>query len=808
MPSHRGELGSSCFAAARRVASTLLLGTALLAAPAFAMTRITPAPTGIGQNDDGMGSSISIHADVAAVGMPSARPNPSINSGAVEIFRQSSGVWAREAFLQPVDVEGGIRFGTAVAVGDNIVVVTAHRTTTGYIYTFARNGSSWTQVDEFPVLTFPVSPYSIALSGQTLLVTGGNVVKVYVRSGNGWTQQAVLGPAPREPDGIFPPPGEVFGGAVAVDGDLAVVPSIDNEPSSNTTEILLYVFERSGEIWTQQDRLDLGALPLGEYVNSIALSGSTAIIATSATSFPAPFQGDVRIFARSQDAWTEQAVENGGAVMPYSVSVAIDGDRALVGSPGDTVFGEPAAGTAYVFARSGDTWTREAHIYDAAGDGNSTQFGTSVALSGASALVGSPGAYAEGGLTGKASAFALDGGTWNLTQSIDDGSARANEIMGQAVALSGDTLLAGAPNARSQIPYAFGAAYIYERAGSVWTESARLAPTADTTQGFGSAVSLSADTAAVGASSDEDIGAAYVYVRDAGDWPLQQKLSGAGSDLRYFGWSLALDGDFLAVSEPGNVYGNGAAPPGVVHLFGRSGSIWSEQSTIQPADATANDAFGFTLAKSGDTLLVGAPAADVDINTNAGAVYAYVRSGTDWNLQAKIVAPIPAKGTAFGLSVAVAGDIALIGSGGFGAQVPLAGAAYIYHRSGADWIWQATLDPPAGTEREDSYGRAVALSADATLALVSMPYVNPYYQAPTQGTVFAFRFDGTQWTGGTAFQGSPPPAPYPVADGFGISTSIFGTDIAFGAPGDGLTGAAYVTSIADEIFANGFDPAP
>ena len=170
---------------------------------------------------------------------------------------------------------------------------------------------------------------------------------------------------------------------------------------------------------------------------------------------------------------------------------------------------------------------------------------------------------------------------------------------------------------------------------------------------FGYAVALSGDTAIVGAYADStdtasQLGSAYVFVRSGGSWTQQQKLTiSDGFEGDHFGWSVAISGDTALVGAPSADIG-GILNQGAAYVFVRSGGTWSLQQRLTASDGVANDEFGHSVALSGDTALVGARSADIDDEANQGAVYVFVRSGGTWSLQQKLTACDGAAGDEFG----------------------------------------------------------------------------------------------------------------------------------------------------------------
>jgi glutamate synthase domain-containing protein 3 len=317
---------------------------------------------------------------------------------------------------------------------------------------------------------------------------------------------------------------------------------------------------------------------------------------------------------------------DGAADDYFGYSVAISGDTAVVGAYWDDVGANASQGSAYVFTRSGTTWTEQAQL--TASDGAATDhFGCSVAINGDTAVVG---AYS------------------------DDVGATPSQ----------------------------GSAYVFTRSGTNWTEQAQLtASDGAASDYFGLSVAISGDTAVVGAYMDDvganstDQGSAYVFTRSGSTWTQQTDLTaGDGAADDHFGYSVAVSGDTAVV---GARWAN--STQGSAYVFTRSGTVWTEQAQLTASDGTAGDHFGHSVAMSGDTAVVGARWDDIGANPNQGSAYVFTRSGTVWTEQAQLTAGDGAAGDMFGCSVAISADIAVVGAywNDVGANADQ-GSAYVY----------------------------------------------------------------------------------------------------------------------------------
>ncbi len=298
------------------------------------------------------------------------------------------------------------------------------------------------------------------------------------------------------------------------------------------------------------------------------------------------------------------------------------------------------------------------------------QFGGSVSLSGNTALVGAENDDDNGSDSGSAYLFQRDGsGNWLQQAKLlpsDDGAA--GDYFGVSVSLSGNAALVGAYGDKDVNGNSLGSAYIFQDDGSGnWTQQAKLLATdAGANDFFGATVSLSGNSALIGAYRDNgNAGSAYIFQRDgSGNWVQQAKLlpsdDGAAGD--FFGTSVSLSGNIALVGAKGDD-DNGSAS-GSAYLFQRDGSgNWVQQAKLLPSDdGAAGDFFGTSVSLSGNTALVGAKGDD-DNGDASGSAYLFQRDGSgNWTQHAKIITDDGDVSDSFGRSVSLSGDFALIGS--------------------------------------------------------------------------------------------------------------------------------------------------
>jgi hypothetical protein len=449
------------------------------------------------------------------------------------------------------------------------------------------------------------------------------------------------------------------------------------------------------------------------------------------------------------------------------------------------------------------------------------------------------------------------------------GTTQAFDFSGWSVGVSGDTMVVGAPREGSgttgvnsspnERARNSGAAYVFVRNGTNWTQQAYLKPTAvGATQAgdeFGYSVAVSGDTVIVGAhlegsgttgvksTPDENAtnsGAAYVFVRNGTNWTQQAYLKpaavGATQAGDEFGYSVAVSGNTVVVgahleasgtTSVNSVPNESAINSGAAYVFVRNGTNWMQEAYLKPAafgTKQGGDGFGWSVAASGDTVVVGAIGEDsstTGVNSTpnesagtSGAAYVFTRRWTHWTQEAYLKPA--AVGTTqgedrFGWSLAASGDTVVVGgpyesSTTTGVNSPPnesnfgAGAAYVFARRGTNWTQQAYLKP---ADQTDLFGYSVAVSGDTVV--VGAPYesssttgVNsiPNDSAHFCGAAYVFARRGTNWTQ-QAYLKPAAFGSWQDYDQLGYSVSASGETVVVGAPGEG-SGTTGVNSTPNE----------
>lgn len=753
-------------------------------------------PPGPGQGSNYFGQAIAISGDRAVIG---SYGDPDGGGAYVFVRDAASGRWIQEASLKSsLSIYSGDYFGSAVAIsGDTIAVGAPYHKDFGASY-----------------------------KGEVFVFTRDPVT-------NTWKVTAEI-PTPIDPSW--------FGGSIALEGDTLAV----GAPAAAANRGAVIVFHRSAPTtWTQIAKFDSPCADGCNFGASLAISepmgtGHRLIVGAPNKSNNT---GASYVFSSSRDEGTwgtlPQELSAGSSAASgdfFGHSVAISGDRAAVGAPGYDGNGE---GVVYPF------------VYDAVGAWlaqsplqlndrvRNDYFGESVALKNTTLVVGATGRDAPAIGSGGAYVYTSNAGTWNLQAALP--GAGVGETLGESIALTNDSLLIGAPNATSDF-YGRGRVAAYELTGGAWSTRPSLWALGDGQQEFGYAVALSGNTLVASAprqsASSGGSGVATIFTRDdaTGLWNpqiwLPQSCDPLILDDFLSGCGVALEGDTAIIGLPKTGLSQGSA-----YVYVRSAGIWHLQDSLIDPSGAANDQLGASVALSGNTAVLGAPKA----NGGKGEAIVFVRSGSTWSLQQRLIAPDGVANDEFGLTVALSRDTAIVGAP---LKSAAKGSAYVFTRSGTTWTDVKTLTAPSPVTG-DNFGASVAIFGGS--ALISAPskkigtnyyagavysYVTPAWNAETSwaspapadniyfgssialrgntaaigalgaNAAYTFTHVGSTWQlHGAASVGAD-------RRWFGASVALSNNTIAIGAPGGSSSDShsrAFVIVDTDLIFADGFD---
>jgi len=366
------------------------------------------------------------------------------------------------------------------------------------------------------------------------------------------------------------------------------------------------------------------------------------------------------------------------SVVSFGFSVALDSNILVVGAAESNNLGAKS-GAAVVCENNNGNWQEDTVLL--AIDGTSpARFGWAVDVQDNYIFIGADRDPENGIWSGAVYIYKFDSTSnkWTHHQKIFPNDIGAGHLFGSSVSISGSNALIGARGANDNV----GAAYIYKNTGLEWVQDERLDPVNYTGDdpGFGISVGLDDEYAIVGAYYDDSggnkSGAAFIFHYDGNDWIQQEKLLSADiSPGDNFGYSVSISDDFAIVGSVNAVhetYRSGAA-----YIFKRSDSIWPEQVKLLDSTSTIDIAFGYSVSLLGDYAIIGV-SQDNENGNNAGAAYVYKRNNSNWSKISKLIASDGNESDRYGWSVDIDVERVVVGApiqdaGGF-----FCGAAYLY----------------------------------------------------------------------------------------------------------------------------------
>jgi hypothetical protein len=549
-------------------------------------------------------------------------------------------------------------------------------------------------------------PTSGFAAGDQAFVTSNN--RIYISNGSGWYNVALINSTPTfttGPDGSYSLATDLTPTVitlVAQDSDGQVV-TYSGTPSGMDG---IATLSQDSSVFTVTPLTDSAGGNIGSF--TITFQATDGIgIASALSTFTLSFGPDWSV-APTETILKNPVVIAGGYAYTspefgYSVSISTDGNYVAVGARQEFANSSSNGGAAYIFTRSGSTWTQQARLV---GSTVSTdyRFGSSVSINsdGTYLLVG---AYSKNYNVGTAYVFTRSGSTWTQQAEIPSPTTSADLFgLRSAINSTGDLVAIcaqGNPGATSSYTQS-GAVHVYSRSGSTWTLQQTLRASDENTYWrFGRSVRFNSDGTyiIVGApmsSTGVGNGAAYVFTRSGSTWTQQAKITASDAQVDdYFGTSVSINSDATYAISGAEYEDGGAGDPlsnaGAAYIFTRSGSTWTQQQKIQSSDIAGGDLFGggVSMNDNGNYVVVTAIGEDGgtgDPINNGGAAYVFERSGSTWTQIRKITTSEAQQNDLLGnnsaSSISGDGKYVIIGSNGEdgGAGDPLlnAGAAYIY----------------------------------------------------------------------------------------------------------------------------------
>jgi hypothetical protein len=583
--------------------------------------KILVAPT---SNEGSFGETVAIDGNTVVIGASGNDSQAEQPGGSAYVFTRNN-FFGEPHKLKVDDNQIDDFFGRSVAIKqDNIVV-----SSTLGVYVFELNGINWSQQQK-------LSPDEGNFFENSIVVTNGNIIGVstykdneiggayiFIRSNTGWSQWA----AKLVPNEIVV--GDNFGISMAISGDTIVVgtPNQSNDVDDDVGAVYSYQVLNMSKI----KHLASNAQTRDFFGRSVAIDGNTVVVgATGSRNAEGESSGAVYMFAHNgTEGWHEEyrfapqeyestaIIESGATIYDieadnnFGKSVAFSINRVVVGSPSNEYNAEndtiENTGAVYVFQRGDIGWQPEETLLRPSDPKVGDKFGTSVAIheNTNTIVVGAPGDNEKGENSGAVYVFVHDGVEWQKPTKITADEGMAGDRFGSAVAISGNTLVIGAPENDEKDNNA-GAIYVFTYDGTNWQKEKKLtAADIQADDKFGYAVGISSNTVVIGTRPVGDhIGAAYVFIRNSTEWVEQDKLESESIDKIAFGYSVAINGDTIIVGVPEDNEKNEKS--GSAYLFVRhDDNQWYKKAKLVAGDANQEEFFGRTVAIGSDAKVIG-----------------------------------------------------------------------------------------------------------------------------------------------------------------------------------------------------------
>ena len=671
------------------------------------------------------GLAVSENGDTVAVGFSPAATESTSEPNYVLVFSRPRGGWdstSAAARLTMPDGETEGNFGQSLAVSGDTIVVGAYGDGSYYssnykgaAFVYTRPSRGWVSTTAAAKLTAPAGDLGdqfgqvVAIWGDTIVVgaPGDSNIRgshsgsayVFTKPRGGWAstfESAKL----TSPDDWFGWSRSQFGYSIAVRGDKIVIGALGSYRDSGA-----YVFTKPEDGWDNPYIVSKLVSPIldgysSSFGESVSIVDDAIFVGAPGVGYPErsgqvyvfPIPTGTEIFAGVPVSLSDP---QGGTYDGFGGVVSAGGTNVVVGALSSDDHGENY-GAAYVLSEPSDGWDFSAgpmgHTATLLSPdwvpGN--QFASSISPTTGAVGVGAPNQH-RGRYPGAAYVYT---GPFNSLYARSDAvklSPPAGDTgngFGFSVSLTPDAMAVGAPGFR----YGRGAAYVYTKPNEGWestSDAAKLSsPRGETDRNFGTSVSLSGGTAAVGAIRDSEPGSAYLFTKPgAGPWQSTSDAIevnaplGEGQDL--FGWSVALTDDTLVVGMPSRT------DRGLVYVYTKPAGGWASVSDpikLTPTDGSDGDMFGASVAVSGDTVVVGAPGNGAHVLS--GAVYVFEKPASGWESTsgaAKLTPETSELRDRFGINVAVEGEKVVVGGKNYDGYRG-SNDAYVFTRPEGGWV--------------------------------------------------------------------------------------------------------------------------
>lgn len=689
-------------------ASRPSLGGSSAAEPVAAVAQLVPDVfSSPGADYEGsFGWSVAVSGALVVVGAPNENSSGLVGAGNAYVFDTKTGA---EISLSSPHAQAYGSFGYSVAVSGTTVAVGApYETVSGHGYA----GRVYLFNTVSGAVSTLVSPnaqaegyfgFSVAMSGTTLVVGAyGETAAGYTGAGHAY----IIGTKSGLTKMLTSPNAQAygrFGFSVGISGTSVAIGAPYETSSGDTYAGQAYTFNANSgdQIATLTSP---NAQADGDFGTSVATGGATvAVGAPEETSSSDTDAGNAYLFDTATGGVTSLASPNVQAGGLFGESVAISGGEVAVGAPYETDQGITKAGNAYTFSIASGSLILGS--FTTPNPVSSGEFGWSIAFGGTNVVTGAPNENAAGE-TGGGHAYLRD----NLPLTLTSPNAQTDGYGGSSVSISGSLLAVGAPGEMAAGLAGAGNAYVIDSATGVVTTLS--SPNAQSGGDFGASIAISGTTVIVGApgesvSGSVDAGRAYVFSATTGS--LISTLTSANPQTSgEFGDAVAISGSTAVVGAPGET-ASSAAGAGNAYTFNAVSG--AQLATLVSPNAQSGGSFGHAVAISGTVVAVGAP--DETAAGDADAGHAYSFNATTGAAGATLKSGSPQTDGEFGSAVAIGAGTIVVGAPHETASAETgAGHAYAFKASNGARI--ATFTSPNAQVSGD-FGQAVAINGSTVV---------------------------------------------------------------------------------------------
>ncbi len=767
---------------------------------------------------DMLGYSVAIDGDTAVVGADGFNNN----TGEAYIYKydEVSKLFLQKAVLSSTNLSSGDHFGNSVAISGDTVIIGAFgddekNSDSGAAYIYEKPSSGWadTNTEKAKLKASDADSddlfgANVAISGDTVLIgayfdnetnTDSGAAYIYEKPSSGWADSAVEKAKLKASDADS---SDLFGASVSISGDTVIIGAyLDNETNDGSGAAYIYEKPSSGWADTNTEKAKLKASDPDEGDNfgiSVTICGDTVIIGAYDDDETNNDSGAAYIYEKPSSGWVDTNTEkvklkasDADEGDNFGVSVAISGDTVIIGAYNDNETND-GSGAAYLFTNALTQNTLE----------NKTDI-MQIEASDADA---------------DDFTFSLDGGddvslfTLSSTGLLGFQTAKDYE---NPVDVNGDNIyevqikLTDQSNlTRSYKSFIRVSDMVYEgeslKAYTLKELQKLKASTPASGALLGHSVAIDGDTAVVGAYGfDANTGRAYIYQYDEASKLFLQKAVLTSTNISsgdYFGNSVAISGDTVIIGAYSDDETN--TNSGAAYIYEKPSSGWADTNTekakFKAYDADSGDLFGVSVAVSGDIVLVGANSDD-ETNSDSGTAYIYEKPLTGWadtdTEKAKLKASDADCSDNFGVSVAISGDTVIIGADGDDETNTDSGAAYIYEKPLTGWADTDTEKAKlkaSDADSGDAFGNSVTISGDTVL-------IGAYLDDETNsdsGAAYIYEKPSSGWADSAKEKAKLKASDADSSDLFGVSVAISGDTVIIGAHFDsetsGDSGAVYI----------------